>query len=184
MKIIFKTKRLKRSFYQQAIMKYVSLHFTASQQDQIDELRQWTVKIMPVEDATGAFQAGLVGTFATGIPHGNTGKRIVNMYLNDNAGDLYFRMNFRQLSHELAHMILNIKYPSRYGVLKFNERLEGVGWGRKGQRRKFFSVEIHNREWETRTGKKRWLRNVTLYTKRGTRWNKIILRGLDISDLK
>ncbi len=135
MKIIFKTKRLKRSFYQQAIMKYVSLHFTASQQDQIEELRQWTVKIMPVEDATGAFQAGLVGTFATGIPHGNTGKRIVNMYLNDNAGDLYFRMNFRQLSHELAHMILNIKYPARYGVLKFNERLEGVGWGRKGQRR-------------------------------------------------
>jgi len=184
MKIIFKTKRLKRVFYRQAIMKYVSQHFTASQQDQLDELKNWTVKIMPVEDATGAFQSGLVGTFATGIPHGNTGKRIVNMYLNDNSGDLYFRMNFKQLSHELAHMILNIKYPQRYGILKFNEKLEGVGWGKKGDRRKFFSVEIHNREWETRTGKKKWLRNITLYTQRGKKWNKIILRGVDILDLK
>jgi len=60
MKIIFKTKRLKRSFYRQAIMKYVSLHFTASQRDQVEELRQWTVKIMPVEDATNAFQVVLL----------------------------------------------------------------------------------------------------------------------------
>ena len=184
MKIIFTTKRLGRTFYRQAILKYVGQHFTTSQQAQLDELKRWTVKIMPVEEATGAFQGGLVGSFATGIPHGNTGKRIVNMYLNDNPGDLYFRMNFRQLSHELAHMILNIKYPQRYGVLKFNEKLEGVGWGKKGDRRKFFSVEIHNREWENRTGKKNWLRSITLYTKRGRRWNKVILRGLNILDLK
>ncbi len=170
-------------FYRQAIMKYLSLHFTGTQKDELNELRQWTVKIMPVQDATGAFQKGLTGTFATGIPHGNTGKRIVNMYLNDNSGDLYLRMNFRQLSHELAHMILNIKYPHRYGTLKFDEKLEGVGWGRKGQQRKFFSVEIHNREWDIRTGKKKWLRNVILYTYQRKRWQKIILRGLDISDL-
>ena len=46
------------------------------------------------------------------------------MYLNDNAGDMYFRMNFRQLSHELAHMILQVKYPKRKGTLKFNEKIE------------------------------------------------------------
>ena len=111
MKIIFTTKRLNRTFYRQATTKYISLHFSASQQDQVDELNEWTINIMPVEDASGRFAVGLVGTFATGIPHGNTGLRVVNMYLNDNAGDLYFRMNFRQLSHELAHMILKIKYP-------------------------------------------------------------------------
>ena len=149
MKTIFTTKRLSRTFYRQAIVKYVAQHFTPSQQTQLDELKLWTVKIMPVEEAAGAFQLGLVGSFATGIPHGNTGKRIINMYLNDNAGDLYFRMNFRQLSHELAHMILNIKYPQRYGVLKFNEKLEGAGWGKKGDRRKFYSVEVHNRECQT-----------------------------------
>jgi len=184
MKIIFETKRLNRMFYRQAISKYISMHFSSTQRDQLEELSHWTIIIKPVEAASGSFQRDLVGTFATGIPHGNTGQRVVNMYLNDNAGDLYFRMNFRQLSHELAHMILNIKYPKRYGVLKFNEQLEGVGWGKKGQRRKFFSVEIHNREWETRTGKKKWLRNVVLWRKVGRRWSKIILRSVDILDLK
>ena len=72
MKTIFTTKRLNRTFYRQAILKYVEPHFTASQQAQLDELKLWTVKIMPVEDATGAFQGGLVGSFATGIPHGKT----------------------------------------------------------------------------------------------------------------
>jgi len=55
MKIIFTTKRLNRSFYRQAILKYVEGHFTASQQAQLDELKLWTVKIMSVEEATGVF---------------------------------------------------------------------------------------------------------------------------------
>lgn len=171
-------------FYRQAITKYVSLHFSPSQRDQLDELKNWTIYIRPVEAASGAFQKDLVGSFATGIPHGNTGKQVINMYLNDNGGDMYFRMNFRQLSHELAHMILMIKYPDRYGRLKFNERLEGAGWGKIGEKRKFFSVEVHNREWEIRTGKKRWLRSITLYRRAGKKWIKVILRGLDILDLK
>ena len=184
MKIEFETSRLNRTFYRQAITKYVSRHFSPSQKEQLNELKKWIINIRPVEAATGSFQAGLVGSFATGIPHGNTGKQVVNMYLNDKGGDLYFRMNFRQLSHELAHMILKIKYPNRYGTLKFNEKLEGVGWGKKGESRKFFSVEVHNREWEIRSGKKSWLRSITLFTKTGRKWNKVILRGLDILDLK
>jgi len=81
-------------------------------------------------------------------------------------------------------MILQIKYPKRKGTLKFDERSKGEGWGEKGQERNFHSVEIHNREWEIRTNKKRWLRSITFYRKSGQRWIKVILRGLDILDLK
>jgi hypothetical protein len=184
-RIHFFTKHLDRTLYRQAILKYISEHFQANEDAQWDELRRWEIYVEPFDKSDGRYDDGLNGKFPSGIPHGVTGQRVVKVFVEDKQDDLFFkiRVNFKMISHELAHMTLKIKFPDRKGTLKYDEISDGTGWGRRGEVRNFFSVEIHNREWETRQGIANWIRDMTVYVKSGQRWRPIPLRVVDISDL-
>ena len=105
----------------------------------------------------------------TGIPHGVTGKNVVKCYIIDKRNDMFTLQNMSVICHELAHMILYNYYGNQRSVLRHDDF-----YSKKGDRKNFFSSEIHDRI------KERNFRTVTIYR---NRFRKFRFIGVNIMDL-
>ena len=143
MNIVFQTKNIDTKLYERAILGYITGHFYHADYDKFVEMNRWTITIKPVEDAPRSDLEGGTGTLNFGIPHGVTGQRVVTIYVNDKAGDMFFLQNFRTISHELAHMVLMIFYPKHR-----SRRRHPDFWAEAGDEANFYTTEVHDREFE------------------------------------
>ena len=73
------------------------------------------------------------------------------------------------ICHELAHMILMVYFPDKITTMRHNDL-----HGRAGDKRKFFSSEVHDRQAEGRT---------KIFKRKISRFKTIPFIGIDISDL-
>jgi len=180
-KIKVHTKRLGhwKKAYSLAILTYITQHFRYRRWDLYQKMNQWTVNLYPLEKADMRFFYGDRARMSGGIPHGNTGKHVVNLYIFDKPGEIYLRMNMAAaIDHELAHMILYIYDSFKISTVKYDE-VGSVGFRKKGQKGKWWSVEVHNREEETRRGSRKYLRNISIIHNR----KRVTLRVMDVRDI-
>lgn len=170
MKVKFFTKKLDKMLYRQIIYKYVGSHMMNA--------KDWEIEIHPT-DSTKDFRMYMTNKEAVlngNIPHGVTSLGRVKVYVNDVEDyGLIVLQNAGVICHELAHMLLMIKYwDNRIRVpLRHNDK----SGNKAGKIFNIWTAEVHDRESEGR------LNYMTVYRKVLYKWIPITLRVLDIKDL-
>ena len=179
MKVKYHTKKIDRTLYNQIIYKFVAENIN----DCSDKLRIWKINIYPVEMFDDIYPSGrehletLGGVMNMSIPHGVTGKDTVDVFVYDTKDyGLTVLQNASVITHELAHMILMIRFldnPSLYnrrGILRNDDK----GGNKAGQELNKWTQEVHDREIEGN------LKNLTVYRRMGIRWYPYTVRVLNL----
>ena len=170
MKINFTTKNIDKKLYSKGILNYIYEHYNYKDYSRLMKQDQWEITVSPVSESIPDFYLESERTnLSNRIPHGVTGEKVVFVYVLDIDNSMITLQNFSAIFHECAHMILKIYYPE----LQVQQRTNDF-YGKKGQFRKMFSSEVHDRSVE---GKFRQIRFFKNYH------TKITLIALDISDL-
>ena len=170
MKITFTTKNIDKKLYSKGILNYIYEHYNHKDYARLMLQDKWEIIVSPVSESIPDFYLESERTFLSNrIPHGVTGDKEINVYVLDIDNSMIMLQNFSAIYHEVAHMILKIYYPN----LQVQQRTNDF-YGKKGQFRKMFSSEVHDRSVE---GKFRQIRFFKNYH------TKITLIALDILDL-
>ena len=168
MKINFTTSKIERKLYEKSILTYIYDHYLFNDQKRIMEQDKWEINIRTLTDFNWNFYDKKIKNLSKKMPHGITGKYVIDCYVNDENNRMYYLQNMMVICHELSHMILKIYYPTLRGALNYDDM-----WGKAGDIRNFFSTEIHNRVHEGKTKKfKAFHLN-----------NEYYFYGIDIKDL-
>ena len=173
--IKYTTKNINQKLYSRGILNYIYEHYNYRDFKRLMLQDKWEIIISPVSEADVSFYTADERTLLSGrIPHGVTGNNKINVYVLDVDNYLIMLQNFTAIYHECAHMILKIYYPHKV----VNQRTNDF-YSIKGNRRKFFSSEIHDRSAEGR------FRQIEVKTGVLGRisGSKINLIGIDITDL-
>jgi hypothetical protein len=170
MQITFQTDNINKKIYEKCILQYIYQHYHYSDYSRIIKQDDWKIEIMPVSKADTSFYSDEEKkSLSPSIPHGVTGMNTVKCYILDIDNHMIMLQNFSAIYHELAHMILKIYYPVRISHQRHDDF-----YSKRGNKRKFFSSEIHDRSTE---GKYRQIKIITGFRK------SLTLIGLDILDL-
>lgn len=170
MKINFTTKNIDKKLYSKGILNYIYEHYNYKDYSRLMTQDQWEIKVSPVSESIPDFYLESERTnLSNRIPHGVTGDKEIIVYVLDVDNPMIMLQNFSAIYHECAHMVLKIYYPK----LQVQQRTNDF-YGKKGQFRKMFSSEVHDRSVE---GKFRQIRFFKNYH------TKITLIALDILDL-
>jgi hypothetical protein len=168
MKINFTTSKIERKLYEKSILTYIYDHYLFTDQKRVMEQDKWEINIRTLADFKWNFYDRKIKNLSKKMPHGVTGKYVIECYVNDENNRMYYLQNMMVICHELSHMILKIYYPTLRGSLTYDDT-----WGKAGDERNFFSTEIHNRVYEGRTKKFK-----TFHLS-----NEYYFYGVDIEDL-
>jgi hypothetical protein len=170
MQITFHTKNINSKIYEKCILQYIYQHYYYLDYPRYMKQDKWKIEIMPVSMADISFYSNdEKKSLSPQIPHGVTGMNTVKCYILDIDNNMIMLQNFSAIFHELAHMILKIYYPVRASHQRHDDF-----YSLKGNKKKFFSSEIHDRATE---GKFRQIKVITGFRK------SITLICLDITDL-
>ena len=177
----FFTKHLDERKYTDAILEYMFSHIRKRElYPYAVEMNKWTINIYPTTQADYNF--GNVNDNAKlnhNIPHGLTNKvtKTVDVWISDKNGIYAMLQNFVTISHELAHLVLIVFFPTTRSIYRHDDK----SWGKAGNSGNFSTIEVHDREKEW----KDWKRIVSIF-----RWNwfgrnigRIRLPCLELRDL-
>jgi hypothetical protein len=180
-KLHFFTDNLDDRKYTDAILEYMFSHIRKKELYPFAvEMNKWTINIFPTK--VSDYNFGVVNNNAklnTGVPHGltNKGTKTVDVWVSDKDGVYAMLQNFVTISHELAHLVMIVFFPTTRSQYRHDDK----SWGKKGQMGNFSTTEVHDREKEW----KDWKRYVTIF-----RWNlfgrnigRIRLPCLELRDL-
>ena len=178
MKIKYYTKKIDKILYGQIIWKFVAENIA----DCSHKLRNWTIKIYPVEMFDDIYPSGkehletLGGIMDMKIPHGVTGKDTVEVFIDDTKDyGLSVLQNCSVITHELSHMILMIRFQNnplfeKRGTLRNDDK----GGNKAGQSLNKWTQEVHDREIESN------IKNLKVYRRIGIRWYPYTVRVLNL----
>jgi len=170
MKINFTTKNIDKKLYSKGILNYIYEHYNYKDYSRLMLQDKWEITVSPVSDSLPDFYLESERTFlSTRIAHGVTGQNEIIVYVLDIDNAMITLQNFSAIYHECAHMILKIYYPE----LQVQQRTNDF-YGKKGNFRKMFSSEVHDRSVEGKFRQIRFYKNYRV---------RITLIGLDILDL-
>jgi hypothetical protein len=180
-KLHFFTDNLDDRKYTDAILEYMFGHIRKKELYPFAvEMNKWTINIFPTK--VSDYNFGVVNNNAklnTGVPHGltNKGTKTVDVWVSDKDGVYAMLQNFVTISHELAHLVMIVFFPTTRSQYRHDDK----SYGKKGQMGNFSTTEVHDREKEW----KDWKRYVTIF-----RWNlfgrnigRIRLPCLELRDL-
>lgn len=180
-KLHFFTDNLDDRKYTDAILEYMFSHIRKKELYPFAvEMNKWTINIFPTK--VSDYNFGVVNNNAklnTGVPHGltNKGTKTVDVWVSDKDGVYAMLQNFVTISHELAHLVMIVFFPTTRSQYRHDDK----SYGKKGQMGNFSTTEVHDREKEW----KDWKRYVTIF-----RWNlfgrnigRIRLPCLELRDL-
>ena len=166
MKINFSTENINKKEYERLILHYIYEHYHHTDHTRLQKQDDWTINIKRTDQYNQKFYSDdpRLAELDFNIPHGVTGEGEVVCYITDNPNNMVTLQNMSVICHELAHMILMIYFRDRITEMRHNDF-----HGKKGDKRKFFSCEVHDRVTEGRVKQFRY------------RFTRYI--GVDISDL-
>lgn len=180
-KLHFFTDNLDDRKYTDAILEYMFSHIRKKELYPFAvEMNKWTINIFPTK--VSDYNFGVVNNNAklnTGVPHGltNKGTKTVDVWVSDKDGVYAMLQNFVTISHELAHLVMIVFFPTTRSQYRHDDK----SYGKKGQMGNFSTTEVHDREKEW----KDWKRYVSIF-----RWNlfgrnigRIRLPCLELRDL-
>jgi hypothetical protein len=175
MHIKYTTKNINQKIYSRGILNYIYEHYNYRDFKRLQSQDKWEIIVSPVSEAEPQFYTADERTLLSGrIPHGVTGNNKINVYVLDVDNYYIMLQNFTAIYHECAHMILKIYYPHK----QVNQRTNDF-YSIKGNKRKLFSSEVHDRSAE---GKFRQIKVHTgMLGRIGNSSIKLI--GIDITDL-
>jgi hypothetical protein len=168
LKINFTTYNIEKKLYQKSILNFIYDHYYFKDYPRILEQDKWIINIRTLTDFKRNFYEKEIKNLSPNMPHGMTGQHVVECYVSDETNRMYYLQNMMVICHELSHMILKVYYPQVEGTLEHDDF-----WGKAGDKRNFFSTEIHNRVFDGRTRKFNLI------------WNKknYFFYGIDIKDV-
>jgi hypothetical protein len=173
--IKYTTKNINQKIYSRGILNYIYEHYHYRDYKRLLKQDKWKILISPVEESDPSFYTADEKTSLSGqIPHGVTGFNEIKVYILDINNPMIMLQNFTAIYHECAHMVLKIYYPHEQVIQRNNDF-----YSLKGNKRKFFSSEIHDRSAE---GKFRQIKVHTGILGRIDN-RSINLIGIDITDL-
>lgn len=180
-KLNFFTKHLDERKYEDAILEYMFSHIRKKEfYPYAVEMNKWTINIRTTDNSDYNF--GTVNNnnkLNKGIPHGVTNKNLktCDIWVSDKRGVYAMLQNFITISHELAHLVLLVFFPTTRSQYRYDDK----SWGKAGQTGNFSTTEVHDREQEW----KQWKRTIVIF-----RWNflgrnigRINLLCLELRDL-
>ena len=179
MKTKFYTKHLDKTLYNQIIYKFVANNIGTSSA----RLPPWKINIYPVESfpdihPEGAkYHESVDGLISNTMPHGVTGNKVVDVFVKDSDDyGLIVLQNTSVITHELAHMILMIRFnenPNLYrrAALRHDDK----SGNKAGQELNKWTQEVHDRESEGN------LTNMTVYRKVRFKWKPYTVRVLNLT---
>ena len=88
-----------------------------------------------------------------GIPWGVTGKKIINMFVNDTRNPFILRSNIMPLAHELLHAL----YQDQVGTYHITRKYDAPE-GKAGTRGAAQTVIVHDNWYGTKETTKFWIR--------------------------
>jgi hypothetical protein len=166
MEINFSTENIDEKKYERLILHYIYEHYHYTDHDRLQRQDQWKINIKRTDQYNTKFYNNdpRLAELDFTIPHGVTGNFTIDCYITDSTNNMITLQNMSVICHELAHMILNVYYSDRIIEMRYADF-----HGKKGDKRKFFSCEVHDRVTEGRVKQFRY--RLTRYI------------GVDISDL-
>ena len=173
--IKYTTENINKKLYSRGILNYIYEHYNHKDYIRLMEQDKWEIIVSPVSEAKPQFYTSDERTLLSGrIPHGVTGNNKINVYVLDIDNYYIMLQNFTAIYHECAHMILKIYYPH----VQVRQRTSDF-YSIKGNKRKFFSSEVHDRSAEGR------FRQIKVKKGRLGRMggSSLNLIGIDITDL-
>ena len=179
--IHFFTEFLDERKYTDAILEYMFGHIRKKElYTYAVEMNQWTINIFPTRLSDYDFgEVNDNGRLNSNIPHGVTNKntKTCDIWVSDKIGVYAMLQNFVTISHELAHLVLIVFFPTTRSQYRHDDK----SYGKKGSMGNFSTTEVHDREKEWND----WKRYVTIF-----RWNflgrnigRIRLPCLELRDL-
>jgi hypothetical protein len=180
-KIHFFTEHLDERKYTDAILEYMFSHIRKKElYPYAVEFNKWTINIFPTRLSDYDFgEVNNNGRLNSNIPHGVTNKNLktCDIWVSDNKGVYAMLQNFVTISHELAHLVLVVFFPTTRSIYRHQDK----SWGKAGATGNLSTTEVHDREHEW----KKWKRYVSIF-----RWNlfgrnigRIRLPCLELRDL-
>tara|TARA_B100001750_G_scaffold244360_1_gene261505 strand:+ start:1746 stop:2303 length:558 start_codon:yes stop_codon:yes gene_type:complete len=178
LKVNYHTKNIDKTLYNQIVYKYVAENIDGSS----NKLKDWVINIYPVESFKTVFpngddfHANVNGFLSATMPHGITGWKEVNVFIKDSNGyGLTVLQNASVVTHELAHMILMIRFkdnPHYYyrAPLRHDDKSGNVA----GMELNKWTQEVHDRELEGN------LKNLTVYRRIKLKWIPFTVRVLNL----
>lgn len=163
--------KIDAKLYQKMILNYIYEHYNYSDYGRLRKQDEWKIEIKSTAEYDGRFYTGdsRAEELDFNIPHGVTGRGNLICYITNSGNNLVMLQNMTVIIHELAHMILMVYYPDKIVEMRHNDF-----HGKAGDKRKFFSSEVHDRVIEGR------VRTISYPV---SRWRRIRYVGVDIEDL-
>ncbi len=171
MNIEFTTDNIDKRLYEKLILFYIYEHYHFLDHPRLLLQDKWEIIIKKTSQYDPTFYSNdpRLEELDFSIPHGVTSREKIICYVQDNPNSLYTTQNMSVICHELAHMILMVYFPDKITTMRHNDL-----HGRAGDKRKFFSSEVHDRQAEGRT---------KIFKRKISRFKTINFIGIDISDL-
>jgi hypothetical protein len=181
--INFFTKHLDERKYTDAILEYMFSHIRKKELYPFAvEMNEWTINIRPT--TTSDYDFGNVnndGKLNRGIPHGltNKGTKVVDVWVSDGRGIYSMLQNFITISHELAHLVLIVFFPTSRSMYRHQDK----SWGKAGAIGNFSTTEVHDREHESEFDTFRRFITIFKWNIFGRNIGRIRLPCLELRDL-